>query len=70
MAEAQAKKAGLKNEKVGEVVSTKMQKTIVVVVGRRVPHLFVVGAEVPVGNAAAFDRIAGRLLATVRLPAS
>ena len=38
MAEAQAKKAGLKNEKVGEVVSTKMQKTIVVVVGRRVPH--------------------------------
>ncbi len=27
-----------KNEKVGEVVSTKMQKTIVVVVGRRVPH--------------------------------
>lgn len=29
---------GHKNEKVGEVVSTKMQKTIVVVVSRRVPH--------------------------------
>src|SRR5690242_11302409 len=28
----------LKNEKVGEVVSTKMQKTIVVEVSRRVPH--------------------------------
>ena len=28
----------LKNEKVGAVVSTKMQKTIVVEVGRRVPH--------------------------------
>jgi small subunit ribosomal protein S17 len=27
-----------KNEKVGEVVSTKMQKTIVVQVSRRVPH--------------------------------
>lgn len=27
-----------KNEKVGEVVSTKMQKTIVVEVRRRVPH--------------------------------
>ena len=27
-----------KNEKVGEVVSTKMRKTIVVQVGRRVPH--------------------------------
>ena len=38
MAEAQAKQAGLKNEKVGQVVSTKMQKTIVVEVGRRVPH--------------------------------
>jgi small subunit ribosomal protein S17 len=37
MAEAQAKQ-GLKNEKVGEVVSTKMQKTIVVEVSRRVPH--------------------------------
>jgi small subunit ribosomal protein S17 len=29
---------GIKNEKVGEVVSTKMQKTIVVEVSRRVPH--------------------------------
>ena len=29
---------GNKNEKVGEVVSTKMQKTIVVEVQRRVPH--------------------------------
>jgi small subunit ribosomal protein S17 len=29
---------GRKNEKVGEVVSTKMQKTIVVQVSRRVPH--------------------------------
>jgi small subunit ribosomal protein S17 len=29
---------GHKNEKVGEVVSTKMQKTIVVQVSRRVPH--------------------------------
>ena len=29
---------GLKNEKVGEVVSTKMRKTIVVEVSRRVPH--------------------------------
>jgi small subunit ribosomal protein S17 len=28
----------LKNEKVGEVVSTKMQKTIVIEVSRRVPH--------------------------------
>jgi small subunit ribosomal protein S17 len=27
-----------KNEKVGEVVSTKMEKTIVVAVSRRVPH--------------------------------
>src|SRR5437899_11196700 len=35
MAEAQP---GFKNEKVGQVVSTKMQKTIVVEVGRRVPH--------------------------------
>jgi small subunit ribosomal protein S17 len=34
---AEAKKA-LKNEKVGQVVSTKMQKTIVVEVSRRVPH--------------------------------
>src|SRR6266478_3951916 len=29
---------GFKNEKIGEVVSTKMQKTIVVEVSRRVPH--------------------------------
>ncbi len=29
---------GFKNEKVGEVVSTKMAKTIVVEVSRRVPH--------------------------------
>jgi small subunit ribosomal protein S17 len=29
---------GLKNEKIGQVVSTKMQKTIVVEVSRRVPH--------------------------------
>jgi small subunit ribosomal protein S17 len=28
----------LKNEKIGEVVSTKMQKTIVIEVSRRVPH--------------------------------
>ncbi|HLN04102.1 MAG TPA: 30S ribosomal protein S17 [Bryobacteraceae bacterium] len=31
-------KQGHKTEKVGEVVSTKMQKTIVVQVSRRVPH--------------------------------
>lgn len=31
-------KQGHKNEKVGEVVSTKMTKTIVVQVSRRVPH--------------------------------
>ena len=37
MAEQQAAQ-GIKNEKVGEVVSTKMQKTIVVEVSRRVPH--------------------------------
>ena len=37
MAEEQAKQ-GFKNEKVGEVVSTKMQKTVVVEVSRRVPH--------------------------------
>src|SRR3982750_18314 len=37
MAETQTKQ-GLKNEKVGEVVSTKMTKTIVVEVSRRVPH--------------------------------
>jgi small subunit ribosomal protein S17 len=35
MAEA---RQGLKNEKIGQVVSTKMQKTIVVEVSRRVPH--------------------------------
>ncbi len=35
---AEEKKAGFKNEKVGEVVSVKMAKTIVVEVGRRVPH--------------------------------
>jgi small subunit ribosomal protein S17 len=33
-----AEKKGHKNEKVGEVVSTKMAKTIVVEVTRRVPH--------------------------------
>jgi small subunit ribosomal protein S17 len=40
MAEAAAvrKKIGNKNEKVGEVVSAKMTKTIVVEVTRRVPH--------------------------------
>jgi small subunit ribosomal protein S17 len=37
MAEPQAAQ-GFKNEKVGEVVSTKMAKTIVVEVSRRVPH--------------------------------
>jgi small subunit ribosomal protein S17 len=37
MAETQARQA-LKAEKVGEVVSTKMQKTVVVEVSRRVPH--------------------------------
>ena len=37
MAEAQVKH-GLKNEKIGQVVSAKMQKTIVVEVSRRVPH--------------------------------
>ncbi len=31
-------KVGRKTEKVGEVISTKMQKTIVVQVSRRVPH--------------------------------
>ncbi|HKW96897.1 MAG TPA: 30S ribosomal protein S17 [Bryobacteraceae bacterium] len=31
-------KQGNKNEKIGEVVSAKMQKTIVVEVSRRVPH--------------------------------
>ena len=37
MAETETKQ-GLKNEKIGEVVSAKMQKTIVVEVSRRVPH--------------------------------
>ena len=37
MAEQQAQR-GIKNEKIGQVVSTKMQKTIVVEVSRRVPH--------------------------------
>jgi small subunit ribosomal protein S17 len=37
MAEQQAP-IGHKNEKVGTVVSTKMQKTIIVEVSRRVPH--------------------------------
>jgi small subunit ribosomal protein S17 len=37
MAEAQVV-TGNKNEKVGQVVSTKMEKTIVVEVSRRVPH--------------------------------
>jgi small subunit ribosomal protein S17 len=36
MADVKAKRN--KNQKVGEVVSTKMQKTIVVEVTRRVPH--------------------------------
>jgi small subunit ribosomal protein S17 len=35
---AEPKAIGNKNEKVGEVVSAKMQKTIVVQVSRRVPH--------------------------------
>ncbi len=33
-----AEQTAVKNEKVGEVVSTKMHKTIVVEVSRRVPH--------------------------------
>src|ERR1700687_4020830 len=37
MAETQ-EQHGFKNEKIGQVVSTKMQKTIVVEVSRRVPH--------------------------------
>ncbi len=37
MAEEQAKHS-FKNEKIGQVVSTKMAKTIVVEVSRRVPH--------------------------------
>lgn len=38
MADVTEHVVGNKNEKVGEVVSTKMQKTIVVEVTRRVPH--------------------------------
>ncbi len=38
MAEIVEKAPGRRNEKIGEVVSTKMQKTIVVEVTRRVPH--------------------------------
>ncbi|MDE3159092.1 MAG: 30S ribosomal protein S17 [Acidobacteriota bacterium] len=38
MAEKQAASQGLKNEKIGQVVSAKMAKTIVVEVSRRVPH--------------------------------
>ena len=34
----QAQAQGLKNEKVGQVVAARMQKTIVVEVNRRVPH--------------------------------
>ena len=37
MAETDSR-SSIKNEKVGQVVSTKMQKTIVVEVSRRVPH--------------------------------
>ena len=37
MAEQEASK-GFRSEKIGQVVSTKMQKTIVVEVSRRVPH--------------------------------
>jgi small subunit ribosomal protein S17 len=35
---AEEKQQGTKNEKIGQVVSTKMKKTIVVEVTRRVPH--------------------------------
>src|SRR5579871_5055561 len=35
---AEQTQKSLKNEKVGEVVSTKMTKTIIVEVSRRVPH--------------------------------
>jgi len=35
---AEEAKQGFKNEKIGQVVSVKMQKTIVVEVSRRVPH--------------------------------
>ena len=35
---AEQQQASIKNEKIGQVVSTKMTKTIVVEVSRRVPH--------------------------------
>ena len=35
---AEQQQAKIKNEKIGQVVSTKMAKTIVVEVSRRVPH--------------------------------
>ena len=35
---AEQQQANIKNEKIGQVVSTKMTKTIVVEVSRRVPH--------------------------------
>src|SRR6202035_3300438 len=38
LSKAKLETPGHKNEKVGEVVSTKMSKTIVVEVSRRVPH--------------------------------
>jgi len=38
MTMAEAPVTGIRNEKTGQVVSTKMQKTIVVEVTRRVPH--------------------------------
>ena len=38
LSKAKLETPGHKNEKVGEVVSTKMEKTIVVEVSRRVPH--------------------------------
>jgi len=38
LSKANLETPGHKNEKVGEVVSTKMHKTIVVEVSRRVPH--------------------------------
>ena len=38
LSKANLETPGHKNEKVGEVVSTKMSKTIVVEVSRRVPH--------------------------------
>ncbi len=38
VAATEPEKIGRKTEKIGEVISTKMQKTIVVQVSRRVPH--------------------------------